>query len=148
MEWKEIITATATIVGVDCNNARYNPINRVPVVVTGNHGCCVYIDIVPTLDVNGNVEDENGGILGVGAGGRGVGGGMAATTGGLAAQSMAVQSLVGQIRWELQELQTNQMADRVAAKKMVCYCQCKHQEDCIATRSEGSRGYNEATIGE
>ena len=116
MEWKEIISAT--VVGVDCEDSRYNPIKRVPVVVTGDHGC-VYIDIVPTLDENGNFEDENGGILGIGAGGaggRGVGG-MAATTGGLVAQLFAVQSLAGQIRRELQELRANQMADRVTVQK-------------------------------
>ena len=116
MEWKEIISAT--VVGVDCEDARYNPIKRVPVVVTGDHGC-VYIDIVPTLDENGDVEDEFGGILGIGAGGaggRGVGG-MAATTGGLVAQLLAVQSLAGQIRRELQELRANQMADRVTVQK-------------------------------
>ena len=57
MEWKEIMTAT--LVGVDCDDVRCKPIKRVPVVVTGNHGTCVYIDIVPTLDENGNVEDED-----------------------------------------------------------------------------------------
>ena len=112
MEWKEIITAT--VVEVDCDNALYNPINRVPVVATGDQGC-VHINIIPTLDENGDGE-----ILGIGAGGaggRGVGG-MAATAGGLTAQLLAVQSLASQILRELQELRrANQMADRVAAQK-------------------------------
>ena len=130
--------------GVDCDAVGYNPIKKVPVVVTGDQGC-VNIDIVPpTLDEAGNVIE---GIGDGGAGGRGVGG-MASTTAGLAAQLLAVQSLASQIRRELQEMRANQMADRVATHKQVIHNdgQYKHQEDCIATRNEGSRGYiGEAT---
>ena len=109
MELKEIITAT--VVGVDCDDAHYNPITRVPVVVTGDQGR-VYIDVVPAL-----VEDAAPGN-GVGAGnGGGIGGGLATTTAGLTAQLLAVQSLASQIRRELQELRANQMADRVATQK-------------------------------
>ena len=105
MEWKEIITAT--VVGVDCDDAVYNPIKRVPVVVTGDQGC-VHIGVVPALDeFVGDVGDGNGGgggILDIGAGaGRGVGG-LATTTAGLTAQLLAVQSIGNQIRRELQEL--------------------------------------------
>ena len=112
MEWNEIITAT--VVGVDCDApVGYNPIKKVPVVVTGDQQGCVNIDIVPTLDETGNVIE---GIGDGGAGGRGVGG-MASTTAGLAAQLLAVQSLASQIRRELQEMRANQMADRVATQK-------------------------------
>ena len=63
MEWKEIITAT--VVGVDCDDAVYNPIKRVPVVVTGDQGC-VHIDVVPALDeFDGDVGDGNGGGGGI-----------------------------------------------------------------------------------
>jgi Transcriptional activator of glycolytic enzymes len=110
MEWNEIITAS--VVGVDCDAVGYNPIKKVPVVVTGDQGC-VNIDIVPTLDEAGNVIE---GIGDGGAGGRGVGG-MASTTAGLTAQLLAVQSLASQIRRELQEMRANQMADRVATHK-------------------------------
>jgi hypothetical protein len=114
---KEILTAT--VPGVDCDDPRFNPIKKVPVVVTGDQGC-VFIDIVPTLVEEAASEGaEYGAILGIGgsgAGGRGVGG-MATTASGLTAQLMAVQSLASQIRRELQELRANQMADRVAAQK-------------------------------
>ena len=33
---------------LDCNSAEYNPIRRIPVVVTGDQGC-VYIDVVPSF---------------------------------------------------------------------------------------------------
>ena len=57
------------------------------------------IDIIPSLDENGNAVEGMGGVVGIangGAGGRGVGG-MASTAGGLAAQLLTVQSLASQI---------------------------------------------------
>ena len=63
-------------------NASYNPIRRVPVVVTGDQGC-VYIDVIPCLD-NG-VDD----LVGASAGG----GRSTTTTGGLQAQLLALQSI-------------------------------------------------------
>jgi hypothetical protein len=132
-------------VGVDCNDARYNPIKRVPVVVTGNHGC-FYNDIVPTLDENGIVKDENGGILGIGAGGRGVGG-MAATTGGLAGSAVVGGTVAcGSDSSRASGIASEPNDRQSDSTKMLHYCQCKYQADCIATRSKGSRAYNEATI--
>ncbi len=97
--------------GVDCDAPSYNPIRRVPVVVTGDQGC-VHIDVVPSLDETGG--DEEGAAIFCGAGGHAA---MATTTGGLTAQLLAVQSLAIQIRRELQELRANQTADRVASQK-------------------------------
>jgi hypothetical protein len=116
LEWNEIVSALHP--GIDCNSPFYNPIQRVPVVITGDEGC-VNIDIIPSLDENGNVVDGMGGVVGIangGTGGREVGG-MASTAGGLAAQLLAVQSLASQIRREIQELRSNQMADRVETRK-------------------------------
>jgi hypothetical protein len=116
LEWNEIVLASDP--GIDCNSPFYNPIQRVPVVITGDEGC-VNIDIIPSLDENGNVVDGMGGVVGIangGTGGREVGG-MASTAGGLAAQLLAVQSLASQIRREIQELRSNQMADRVETRK-------------------------------
>ena len=116
LEWNEIVLALDP--GIDCNSPFYNPIQRVPVVITGDEGC-VNIDIIPSLDENGNVVDGMGGVVGIangGTGGREVGG-MASTAGGLAAQLLAVQSLASQIRREIQELRSNQMADRVETRK-------------------------------
>jgi len=78
----------------------------VPVVVTGDQGC-VYIDVVPSFD---EADGARGEILT---------GGHATTvsTGGIQAQLLATQSLTSQIRQELQEMRTNQMADRVFAAK-------------------------------
>jgi hypothetical protein len=99
---------TATVRGVDCNAPDYNPIRRVPVVVTGDQGC-VYIDVVPVFDEQqaavGTVEHGGAGILG--------GGGAA----GVSAQLLSLQAAASQIRRELQELRTNQMADRVLFTK-------------------------------
>ncbi len=111
MEWNEVVSAT--VVGIECDAPGYNPIRRVPVVVTGDQGC-VHIDVVPSLDEAGGVEE--GGVpfgIGGGAGGHAT----AATSGGLAAQLLAAQSLLSQIRRELQEVRANQMADRVASQK-------------------------------
>jgi hypothetical protein len=89
------------------------------VMITGDEGC-VNIDIIPSLDENGNVVDGMGGILGIangGTGGRGVGG-MASTAGGLAAQLLAVQSLASQILpRKIQELRSNVMADMVKTRE-------------------------------
>jgi hypothetical protein len=101
MEVNEIVSQ-ATGSDVDPN---YNPICRIPVVVTGDQGC-VYIDVIPSLD---NGDDDLGGAAG--------GGRMAATTGGIQAQLLAIQSSNAQIRRELQEVQTNQMADRISISK-------------------------------
>jgi Transcriptional activator of glycolytic enzymes len=102
MEWNEIVSAGD--VNLDCNSTEYNPIRRVPVVVTGDQGC-VYIDIVPSFEE----ADVGGGQIVVG--------GARATTGGIQAQLLALQSQSSQIRRELQELRTNQMADRVFSAK-------------------------------
>ena len=118
LEWNEIVLATDP--GIECNSPLYNPIKKkVPVVITGDEGC-VNINIIPSLDENGNVmEGMGGGVIGIengGAGGRGIVG-MASTAGGLAAQFLAVQSLASQIRRELQELRSNQMVDRTETRK-------------------------------
>ncbi len=98
----------ATVRGVDCNAPDYNPIRRVLVDVTGNQGC-VYIDVVPVFDGEqaavGTVEHGGAEILG--------GGGAA----GVSAQLLSLQAAASQIRRELQELRTNQMADRVLFTK-------------------------------
>jgi hypothetical protein len=99
MEVNEIIS-NASVDGGGVVDPNYNPICRCPVVVTGDQGC-VYIDVIPCL------ED------GIDA----VGGRIAATTGGIQAQLLALQSLSSQIRRELQELRTNQIADRVSIQK-------------------------------
>ena len=101
MELNEVVTATVR--GVNCNAPDYNPIRRVPVVVTGDQGC-VYIDVVPVFDehqATSNVEGGGAGILS--------GGGRA----GILAQSLSLQAAASQIWRELQELRTNQMAERV-----------------------------------
>ena len=99
-EINEIVSAADA--EVDCNDPGYNPIRRVPVVVTGREGC-VYIDVIPAFDGDG---DAAGG----GGGGQEMRG---AAAGGLQAQLLAVQAMTSQIRRELQELRTNQMADTV-----------------------------------
>jgi hypothetical protein len=103
MEWNEIILS-----GDDnFNLPEFNPIRRVPVVVTGDQGC-VYIDVVPSFD---EADGAGGEIL---TGGRAT---TVSSTGGIQAQLLAIQSLTSQIRRELQEMRTNQMADRVFAAK-------------------------------
>jgi hypothetical protein len=81
----------------------------VPVVVTGDQGC-VYIDVVPVFDQQqaavGAVEQGGAGILGGGGGA------------GVSAQLLSLQAAASQIRRELQELRTNQMADRVLFTKL------------------------------
>jgi hypothetical protein len=105
LEWNEIMAWT--LPRVDVSAPDYNPICKVPVVVTGDQGC-VHIDVVPSFDEAGG---EGGGIIGAGRGT------MATTAGGLSAQLLAVQSLASQIRRELHELRTHQMADRVSTQK-------------------------------
>jgi hypothetical protein len=109
LEWNKIVSAT--VVGVDCNAPSYNPIRRVPVVVTGEQGC-VHIDVVPSLDEAGG--DEEGAAIFRGAGGHAA---MATTTGGLTAHLLAVQLLAIQIRRELQERRAKHLAYRVALQK-------------------------------
>jgi hypothetical protein len=118
MEWNEIVTAGDS--GVDCNDERYNPVRRVPVVVTGDQGL-VYIDVIQALDGDGNevpMADAFGGATGIAAtaGGGGVTG-MATRGAGLSAQLLALQSMTCQIRRELQEMRMNQLADRVTNQK-------------------------------
>ena len=96
-QWNEIIIAT--VKEVDCNAKDYYPIQRVPVVVTGDQGC-VYIDVVP-LFVEGAIAGERQGA-GIVAGGG---------AGGIQAQLLPLHTLASQIRRELKELRTNQMAD-------------------------------------
>ena len=100
MEWNEIVSAGDTI--VDCNSAEYNPICRVPVIVTGDQGC-VYIDVIPSFN---EADAGGGGPIVVGG-----------ATGGIQAQLLALQSQSSQIRRELQELRANQMADRAFSTK-------------------------------
>ncbi len=71
-------------------------------MVTGREGC-VYIDVIPAFDGDGDAADGGGG----GPKMRG------AAAEGLQAQLLAVQAMTSQIRRELQELRANQMADRV-----------------------------------
>ena len=104
MEWNEIVLASDA--NLDCNSAEYNPICRIPVVVTGNQGC-VYIDVVPSF---AEADVVLGGLQIVVGGAR-------AATGGIQSQLLAIQSQSSQICCELQELRTNQMADRVFAAK-------------------------------
>jgi hypothetical protein len=95
---------TATVRGVDCNAPDYNLIRQVPVVVTGDQGC-VYMVFDKQQAAVGTVEHGGAGILG--------GGGAA----GVSAQLLSLQAAASQIRRELQELRTNQMADRVLFTK-------------------------------
>ncbi len=90
---------TATVEGVDCNAIDYNPIQRVPVVVTGDQGC-VCIDVVPLFEEGAAAGERQGAGIVVGGG-----------AGGIQAQLLSLQLLASQIRRELQELQTKQMAD-------------------------------------
>ena len=107
MEWNEIVTAADS--GVDCDDERYNPVRRVPVVVTGDQGL-VYIDVIQSFD-DGNevpIADEVGGGTGIAAtvGGGGVPG-MAKRASGLSAQILALQSMTCYIRREIQEMNSN-----------------------------------------
>jgi hypothetical protein len=115
MEWNEIVSAAD--LGVDCNDERYNPVRRVPVVVTGDQGL-VYIDVIQSLDSGGNevsMADAFGGDTAT-VGGGGVTG-MATRASGLSAQMLALQSMTCQIRREIQEMRMNQLADRVSNQK-------------------------------
>ena len=112
MEWNEIVTAAD--LGVDCDDEQYNPVRRVPVVVTGDQGL-LYIDVIKSFDGNGNevpMADAVGGGTGIAAtvGGGGVTG-MATRASGLSAQILALQSMTCQIWREIQEMQMNQLAD-------------------------------------
>ena len=69
LEWNEIELATDP--GIEGNSPLYNPIKKVLVVITGDEGC-VNIDIIPSLDENGNVmEGMCGGVIGIKNGGAG-----------------------------------------------------------------------------
>ncbi len=82
MEWNKIVSAGD--VNLDCNSNEYNPICRIPVVVTGDQDC-VYIDVVASFDE----ADVGGGQIVVG--------GARATTGGIQAQLLALQLQSSQI---------------------------------------------------
>ncbi|KAI2501964.1 hypothetical protein MHU86_12517 [Fragilaria crotonensis] len=97
-ELQEILTAS----GVDVEGENYNPIHRVPVIVSGDQGS-VFIDAID------NVEDDGGG----GGGGAVVGGIAGGRPGaGMNAQLMAVHSLATQVRREVHEIKLSQVADR------------------------------------
>ncbi len=104
IRWDLNAIVTATVRGVDCNAPDYNLIRQVPVVVTGDQGC-VYMVFDKQQAAVGTVEHGGAGILG-GSGAAGV-----------SAQLLSLQAAASQIRRELQELQTNQMADRVLFTK-------------------------------
>ena len=129
MEWNEIVLAGDS--AVDCNLSEYNPIRRVPVVVTGDQGC-VYIDVVPSFD------DSDGGMSG----------GRAATgsTGGIQAQLLAIQSLMSQMQRELQEMRTNQMADRVIAGKNFLIVNSNIRRIALQPGLRGSTGTVAGTV--
>jgi hypothetical protein len=92
----EILTAS----GIDVNAENFNPIRRVPVVISGDEGS-VFIDAI--------FEEEQGGAnLRAGAAAGGVVGGQA----GVNAQLMGLHSLVTQVRREVHEIKLTQACDR------------------------------------
>jgi hypothetical protein len=107
MELNEVVSAGVS--GVDCNAPNYNPIRKAPVIVTGDQGC-VYIDVVPScFEAPVGARVEQVGVV--------TGGLLTSRTGGIQAQLLALQSGDVQMRRELQEVRTNQMADRVTFTK-------------------------------
>ncbi len=108
LEWNEI--TAWTVPRVDVTASDYNPIWKVPVVVTGDQGG-VRIDVVHSFN---KISVEGDGIIGALHGYHGI---MASTSGGISAQLLAVQSLASQIRRELHKLRMHQMADRVSTQK-------------------------------
>jgi hypothetical protein len=95
-ELNEILTAS----GIDVNAENFNPIRRVPVVISGDEGS-VFIDAIFE-------EDQGGANLRAGAAAGGVVGGQA----GVNAQLMALHSLVTQVRREVHEIKLTQASDR------------------------------------
>jgi hypothetical protein len=100
-ELGEILAAS----GINVEGENYNPICRVPVIVSGDQGS-VFIDAIDVVDE----EQEGGGGGGGGAVIRGVAGGRPAA--GMNAQLMAVHSLATQVRREVHEIKLSQVADR------------------------------------
>jgi len=100
-ELNEIIVASGSL--VDVNDEHFNPIRRVPVIVSGDQGS-VFIDVI----------EEFGGINDAVAGG---GGGGRPATGGVHAQLTAMHSLATQIRRELHDVKLAQVADRAGIQK-------------------------------
>ena len=96
----EILTASGSPPPVDGD---FNPIRRVPVVVSGDQGS-VFIDTV-----DGFVDASDPTVAGVGGGGR------PAT--GIHAQLLALHSLATQIRRELHEIKLVQVADRALMQR-------------------------------
>ena len=99
-ELNEILTA----LGVDVSVENFNPIRRVPVIVSGDQGS-VFIDVIQVG------EEAGGGGEGV-AGGAGGGGRPTGGMNGMNAQMMAMHSLSTQIRREVHEIKLSQAADR------------------------------------
>jgi hypothetical protein len=88
--------------GVDVERKNFNPIHRVPVIVSGDQGS-VFID---TIDIIEDHESGGGGSPVVG----GIAGGRPVV--GMNAQLMAVHSLATQVRREVHEIKLSQVADR------------------------------------
>ena len=109
-ELNEILTAS----GIDVERENYNPIRRVPVIVSGDQGS-VFIDAIFDEE-----EDEQAGAGGGGAAGAagGGGGGVARAAAGarppsgMNAQIMALHSLATQVRREVHEIKLAQAGDR------------------------------------
>jgi hypothetical protein len=109
LEWNEIMAWTAPRVDVTASD--YNPIWKVPVVVTGDQQGWVKIDVVPSFE---EIRGEGDGIIGAIRGRHGI---MACTVGGISAQLLALQSIASQLRRELHKLRMHQTADRVSTQK-------------------------------
>jgi hypothetical protein len=97
-ELGEIITA----LGVDVERKNFNPIHRVPVIVSGDQGS-VFIDAIDIIE-----DHESGGGGGPVVGG--IAGGRPAA--GMNAQLMAVHSSSTQVRREVHEIKLPQVADQ------------------------------------
>jgi hypothetical protein len=106
LELNEILTAS----GVDVEVNNFNPIRRVPVIVSGDQGS-VFIDCIEAEDQEGQQVGGGGAVVGgvLGPGGR--------PAGGMNAQLMAVHSLATQLRREIHEIKLAQVADRAAMQR-------------------------------
>jgi hypothetical protein len=96
LELKEILAASG---GVDVEIENFNPIRRVPVIVSGDQGS-VFFDCIEEQQGQGGGAVADGMV----SGGR-------PPTGGLNAQLMAVHSLATQLRREVHEIKLAQAAD-------------------------------------
>jgi hypothetical protein len=99
-ELSDLLTASGSPI-VDEN---FNPIRRVPVVVSGDQGS-VFIDTIEEF-----VDDAITTVAGVGGGGR-------PAAGGIHAQLLAIHSLTTQIRRELHDIKVVQAADRATMQR-------------------------------